>query len=735
MKLPILGFCTALAIAAAVPAAAQSQTTKLDEALTQSLKDGCATRKVIIRTKSGYRAGMALSLHLRGNRISSEHPSIDAVSAEVRCDDIATMNEFTSVLSISTDAIVRADGAADAKNGTRTSVSTPAQTAELAALTESKKAGSEAKSFFETLGVSLARGDSFTEPYSSATVSNPDVMFGDPRAKTSGMEMTQWSGVGGATPSKSVTTIGVAIIDSGLYATADFEDRITAFYDFTGGGVRKTAPSDAYGHGTHVAGLIGSTFVGVAPNVRLIGLKVLDGKGQGHTSDVLRAIQFAIDNKDALGIRVLNLSLGHPVYEPAATDPLVQAVESAVRAGLIVVTSAGNFGVNPATRLPGYAGVTSPGNAPSALTIGSIQTFDTVSRTDDRIAPYSSRGPSWYDGFAKPDVAAPGHSLLSIAAPGSLLRKQNEARNGPGRYMRLSGTSMAAGVASGLVALVLQVNPGLTPNALKAVLEFSSIPVSDGRGSFDPLAQGAGGLNGAGALALAKAIDPSKRLGAKWLRTGLPYYTVIAGRTLPWSQLMIWGRPPRLRPRRHRREPPGLGHQHRVGHQHRLGHQRRVGQRLRRRGQHRLGHQYRVGHQHRLGHVPGRGRQHRLGHQHCLGQQVPRRGRRRQHRLGHGQRQREQHRVGQPGGDGQHRLGHADRREQPGLGSVGRRGRQHRVGHDAPRAADATGPRQRAPGIEVLVHQHPLAPSATRPCPCRLLRPRRRATGASRFRS
>ena len=199
----------------------------------------------------------------------------------------------------------------------------------------------------------------------------------------------------------------------------------------SGAACGRVAPSDAYGHGTHVAGLIGSRFVGVAPNVRLIGLKVLDAKGQGRTSDVLRAIQFAIDNKDALGIRVVNLSLGHPVYEPAASDPLVQAVESAVRAGLVVVTSAGNFGVNPATRLPGYAGLTSPGNAPSALTVGAVQTFDTPSRADDRIAPYSSRGPSWYDGFAKPDVAAPGHGLLSIARSG---QRAAQAERGARRF-------------------------------------------------------------------------------------------------------------------------------------------------------------------------------------------------------------------------------------------------------------------------------------------------------------
>ena len=230
-------------------------------------------------------------------------------------------------------------------------------------------------------------------------------------------------------------------------------------------------PLDPYGHGTHVAGLIASEFVGVAPNARLIGLRVLDEKGQGVTANVVRAIEFAIANKDLLGINVLNLSLGHPIYEPAATDPLVQAVEHAVREGLVVVASAGNFGMNRQTGLPGYAGIASPGNAPSAVTAGAVRTFNTVTRADDRVAPYSSRGPSWYDGFAKPDVVAPGDNLLSVAAVGSALRLAQEKRGNAGNYMRLSGTSMAAGVTSGVVALVLNANRGLTPNAVKAILE------------------------------------------------------------------------------------------------------------------------------------------------------------------------------------------------------------------------------------------------------------------------
>ena len=338
------------------------------------------------------------------------------------------------------------------------------------------------------------------------------------------------------------TGVGVAVVDSGIEPGTDFNNRIAAFYDFTYGDIRAVAPMDPYGHGTHVAGLIASEFVGVAPNARLIGLRVLNEKGQGDTANVVRAIEFAIANKDLLGIDVLNLSLGHPIYEPAASDPLVQAVEHATREGIVVVVSAGNFGLNKKTGLPGYAGIASPGNAPSALTTGAARTFNSVTRVDDRVAPFSSRGPSWYDGFAKPDFVAPGDNLLSVAAAGSKLRVAQEQRGNTGNYMRLSGTSMAAGVASGLVALVLHANRDLTPNAVKAVLEYTSIPVLDEDGSrFDALSQGAGQIQVTGSIALARAINTQAPVGTPWLSTAVTPSTIIGNHSYAWSQSIIWG--------------------------------------------------------------------------------------------------------------------------------------------------------------------------------------------------
>lgn len=520
-----------LALGIATPLAAQDAARKIDKALTQSLRDDCRTEHVIIRTKPGYRAGLSRSLRAHGGRVAAEHPGIDALTAEVPCDELAALARDPEVLSISQDARVSAHGAravADEHGKERHKVygrPTPAATEK----NDGKRANVLQNEMFDTLGVLGRRRPSRTP----AAVLLGDIVAGD---EISG------GGEDHARYASGFEPIGVAIIDSGIEPSADFGHRITHFYDFTSGWPRKARPSDPFGHGTHIAGIVGSTFVGVAPEVRLVGLRVLDHTGQGRTSHVIRALEFATANRHRLGIQAINLSLGHPVYEPAATDPLVQAVENAVRAGLVVITTSGNLGVNPETGLPGYAGVLSPGNAPSALTVGALDTAGTRTRRDDRVAPYSSRGPSWYDAYPKPDLVAPGHNVLSIAASGSKLRKEHEQLGGDGSYMRLSGTSMAAGITTGVVALMLQTNRGLTPNAVKMVLEFTAIPVSDADGRpFDVLSQGAGAINGSGAIRVGLAIDAAQPVGRKWLTVGMPFQSTIAGETHAWSQMMIWG--------------------------------------------------------------------------------------------------------------------------------------------------------------------------------------------------
>jgi len=342
--------------------------------------------------------------------------------------------------------------------------------------------------------------------------------------------------------------VGVVTIDSGVDPGRDFGP--IAFVDFTN--ALAIHPYDDFGHGTHVAGLIAgksTVFPGVAPRARLISLKVLDARGVAATSTVIDAIQYAIANRRALGIDVMNLSLGHPILEPAATDPLVQAVEAASRAGIIVVVAAGNFGRNLVSGVPGYAGILSPGNAESVITAGAVDTRNTTQKSDDAVEAYSSRGPTWYDARLKPDVVAPGHNLVSAAAPGSTLftelpDHQVSANGSSMRYFRLSGTSMAAAVTSGLVALMIEANRAasqwaLTPAAAKRILEYSATPLP----GFDALTQGHGEIDGGAAIAL--AAQPPPPASRFWDRSWMAAWEKRAvwgdGASRPvWSSNVVW---------------------------------------------------------------------------------------------------------------------------------------------------------------------------------------------------
>jgi serine protease AprX len=365
-------------------------------------------------------------------------------------------------------------------------------------------------------------------------------------------------GLAATTP--AANGIGVAIIDSGISPTVDFLGRISAFYDFTRGGIA-TTPVDPYGHGTHIAGIIGSSGVssadgqyrGLGHRARLIGLRVLDEQGRGETSQVIKAIEFATAQKNALGIHVINLSLGHPIYEPAATDPLVRAVERAVAAGIVVVASAGNFGYNRVVGSTGYAGITSPGNAPSAITVGALRAAGTVSRADDDVAPYSSRGPSWYDGFAKPDLLAPGHGIVSTSVSNSGLYEAYPSVRAGEAHMRLNGTSMATATATGVVALMLESHrqahlfgPPIAPNAIKAILQYTATPLDERAGATnggvtpDALTQGAGSINAPAAIAAARALDASRPVGTDWLSGTLSPVTTYADEAWPWAATVTW---------------------------------------------------------------------------------------------------------------------------------------------------------------------------------------------------
>ncbi len=252
---------------------------------------------------------------------------------------------------------------------------------------------------------------------------------------------------------------------------------------------------DTYGHGTHMAGLItgkddGITtvrggeqnFVGVAPDSRLVSVKVADASGATDVSQVLAAIDWVVTNKrtNGLNIRVLNLSFGTDSTQDYKIDPLAYAAEVAWHSGIVVVAAAGNRG-------SGSERLTDPAYDPTILAVGAADNNMTPTTADDTIPSYSSYG----DATRNPDFVTYGTKMLSLRSPGSQLDMENPQAVFYNRLFRGSGTSQAAAVTSGSVALLLSQRPGLTPDQVKALMVASAkkLPNADVRG------QGAGVLN------------------------------------------------------------------------------------------------------------------------------------------------------------------------------------------------------------------------------------------------
>jgi subtilisin family serine protease len=353
--------------------------------------------------------------------------------------------------------------------------------------------------------------------------------------------------------------IGIAILDSGIdsshhsFGAPGQQCRVIANVDFTGEGTY----NDLYGHGTHVASIAAGSghvalgaYTGIAPGANLINVRVLGAQGQGSASATIAGIDWCIANKSAYNIKVLNLSLGTPAVDSEADDPICQAVQQAVAAGLVVCAAAGNNGKLNGNKV--YGGTHSPGISRFAITVGAVNTFGTDYRGDDTICSYSSRGPTrgsytdtagvkHYDNMIKPDLVAPGNKIIEAEAPGNyLLAEQPTLDAGvskfvPHEMMYMSGTSMATPAVAGAAALMLQANPALRPNMIKAILEYTAQTLA----GFNTLEQGAGELNIEGAIRLACQVRSdylSQPLGGPLLN-GLPptQMTTIAGYTFQWS--------------------------------------------------------------------------------------------------------------------------------------------------------------------------------------------------------
>jgi serine protease AprX len=290
--------------------------------------------------------------------------------------------------------------------------------------------------------------------------------------------------------------VTVAVIDTGIDNLPDFAGRLIGGVDLTGG---NQPFQDNYGHGTFVAGLIasdgassGGQYSGEAPGADLVSVKVAGANGTTDLARLILGLQWAVSNRQADNIRVINMSLGFQPFESTTINPLDQAVEAAWNSGIAVVTSAGNAG-------PSNGTILSPGDDPLVITVGALDDLAQPAVAGDEMTNFSSAGPTTPDGWAKPDLVTSGRSVVSLAAPGSTVYDENpSARIGPGNFVG-SGTSFAAAITSGAAALVLADNPGLTPDELKARLLATTSagpvgnPFVDGHGAVNAYAAATAG--------------------------------------------------------------------------------------------------------------------------------------------------------------------------------------------------------------------------------------------------
>ena len=286
--------------------------------------------------------------------------------------------------------------------------------------------------------------------------------------------------------------VGVAVIDTGI--AGDLQSFRTSQSNPASRVVQSvvvnpyaTTAADTYGHGTHVAGIIAGNdgtrpksdplfgkYAGAAPNANLISIKASDDQGNATVLDVIYGLQFAVDHKADFNIRVVNLSLESTDPQSYKTDPLDAAVESAWFNGLVVVAAAGNRGT--AADAVRYA----PGNDPYVITVGAVDDRMTKGVSDDLVTTWSSRGTT-QDGFAKPDLYAPGAKIVSNLAPGSAFASMCPACIVNGTYIRAGGTSMSAPIISGIVAAILEKRPTWTPNQVKGALLNTTRTIAGGR--------------------------------------------------------------------------------------------------------------------------------------------------------------------------------------------------------------------------------------------------------------
>jgi serine protease AprX len=284
--------------------------------------------------------------------------------------------------------------------------------------------------------------------------------------------------------------IGVAVIDTGVAPVQGLSTtgKVVNGPDLSfESQVDELRYLDGYGHGTHMAGIIAGNdgviggFKGIAPGARLLNMRVGAGDGGVDVTQVIAAIDWVVQHRTdgGLNVRVINLSFGTDGMQAEQLDPLAFAVEAAWRNGVVVVVGAGNDG----TARPA---LTNPATNPFVIAVGAADLNATATVADDKVAPFSSRGSA----ARSADFVAPGVSIASLRDPGSAIDTAHPGAVVEDRFFRGSGTSQAAAVTSGAVALLLQARPNLTPDQVKALLRSTSTPIV----GADFRSQGAGRL-------------------------------------------------------------------------------------------------------------------------------------------------------------------------------------------------------------------------------------------------